>query len=185
MLRPILLVLGLFVLASCTGERLLPAPPVDSYKEARVAGFPDARVWGDEAPADAAARLLEIREQTAARIAKEGKLPNNGRFDVLVLSGGGTDGAFGAGVLNAWSDYGDRPEFGLVTGISTGALIAPYAFLGPRYNADIERVYTNIETDDVLELAVYSALVGNTLGVSDPSKLVKIVEDTSVDFVIF
>ena len=105
-----------------------------------------------------------------------GELPNGGRFDVLVLSGGGGDGAFGAGVLNAWSDHGGRPEFGLVTGISTGALIAPYAFLGPRYNPEIERSYTNIDTDDVLDLTILDALRGKSLGVSNPAKMRAIVE---------
>ena len=60
----------------------------------------------------------------------------------LALWGGGDDGAFGAGVLCGWTAHGDRPEFKLVTGISTGALIAPFAFLGSSY-------------DDTLRFLVY------------------------------
>ena len=48
----------------------------------------------------------------------------------LALSGGGADGAYGAGVLNGWTASGTRPEFTVVSGVSTGALIAPFAFLG-------------------------------------------------------
>jgi predicted acylesterase/phospholipase RssA len=51
----------------------------------------------------------------------------------LALSGGGPDGAFGAGVLRAWTESGTRPEFDIVSGISTGAIIAPFAYLGFDY----------------------------------------------------
>ena len=51
---------------------------------------------------------------------------------ILALSGGGADGAFGAGLLNGWTQRGDRPQFAIVTGASAGALIAPFAFLGSR-----------------------------------------------------
>ena len=54
------------------------------------------------------------------------------QISFLAVSGGGSDGAFGAGLLVGWSARGDRPEFDIVTGISTGALTAPFAFLGPR-----------------------------------------------------
>ena len=75
-------------------------------------------------------------------------------YDVLVLSGGGSDGAYGAGLLNGWTARGDRPEFGLVTGISTGALIAPFAFLGPDYDDELERLYTTTRTEDLVEFNV-------------------------------
>ena len=69
----------------------------------------------------------------------------------LAISGGGDNGAFTAGLLNAWTANGDRPEFKLVTGISTGALIAPFAFLGPKYDPTLKEVYTTISPKDVLE----------------------------------
>jgi hypothetical protein len=68
---------------------------------------------------------------------------------LLALSGGGADGAFGAGLLRGWTEEGNRPEFDLVTGISTGALIGPYAFLGPAYDQALERSYTTISDADV------------------------------------
>ncbi|APG28989.1 patatin [Syntrophotalea acetylenivorans] len=67
----------------------------------------------------------------------------------LAISGGGDNGAFGAGLLNGWTATGNRPEFKLVTGISTGALIAPFAFLGPQYDDTLKEVYTNISGQDI------------------------------------
>ncbi|WP_204270024.1 patatin-like phospholipase family protein, partial [Escherichia coli] len=64
------------------------------------------------------------------------------RFTYLALSGGGGDGAYGAGVLNGWTAAGTRPEFSLVSGGSTGALIAPFAFLGPAYDSYLTEFYT-------------------------------------------
>jgi predicted acylesterase/phospholipase RssA len=68
---------------------------------------------------------------------------------VLVLSGGGFNGAFPAGLLKGWSESGTRPKFDVVTGISTGALIAPFAFLGPECDADLERAYTTVKPGEI------------------------------------
>jgi hypothetical protein len=68
---------------------------------------------------------------------------------LLSLSGGGDNGAFGAGLLTGWTAHGDRPKFKLVTGVSTGALIAPFAFLGADYDAQLTDVYTNIHQGDI------------------------------------
>ncbi len=67
----------------------------------------------------------------------------------LVLSGGGAYGAFSAGLLKGWSESGTRPTFDVVTGISTGALIAPLAFLGPEFDRDLEVLYTTLRNRDV------------------------------------
>lgn len=69
----------------------------------------------------------------------------------LAISGGGDNGAFGAGLLNGWTASGTRPEFKVVTGVSTGALIAPFAFLGPRYDGALERFYTTISGKDIFK----------------------------------
>ncbi|MEL6739023.1 MAG: patatin-like phospholipase family protein [Planctomycetota bacterium] len=68
---------------------------------------------------------------------------------MLVLSGGGSHGAFGAGVLYGWSEQGTRPAFDVVTGVSTGALMATYAFLGRAYDPELERFYTKVTTDQI------------------------------------
>src|SRR5690606_10533629 len=107
------------------------------------------------------------------RIRAEGTAPNGGFYDVLALSGGGPDGAYGAGLLNGWSDRGgwperaERPAFRLVTGISVGALIAPFACLGPDYDDELERLFTNIRAPDFVRFNIFDAIFGYTLGVTD------------------
>jgi hypothetical protein len=71
-------------------------------------------------------------------------------------TGGGDNGAFAAGLLVGWSESGQRPENKLVTGISTGALIAPFAFLGKDYDQKLKEVYATISSMDIFALAVLS-----------------------------
>lgn len=70
----------------------------------------------------------------------------------LVISGGGENGAFAAGLLAGWSQAGDRPAFGVITGVSTGALIAPFAFVGATADPALKKNYTEITAADVFEL---------------------------------
>lgn len=78
-------------------------------------------------------------------------VPEDGRrdYDMLVLSSGGVNGAFGAGVLTAWTDRGDRPDFRCVSGVSVGALMAPFAFAGPEYDDRLEELFRRIEPSDM------------------------------------
>lgn len=71
------------------------------------------------------------------------------RYNYLAISGGGSDGAFGAGILNGWSARGNRPAFKVVTGVSTGALIAPFAFLGPEYDPQVKEAYTTVNPERI------------------------------------
>ena len=73
------------------------------------------------------------------------------RHSYLAISGGGENGAFGAGLLKGWSEAGTRPEFTIVTGISTGALTAPFAFLGSEYDDELEEIYTAYASDQILK----------------------------------
>jgi predicted patatin/cPLA2 family phospholipase len=83
---------------------------------------------------------------------------------LLSLSGGGDNGAFGAGLLAGWTAHGNRPKFKLVTGVSTGALIAPFAFLGPAYDAALTDVYTNINPSRIYEKRfITAALIEDAL----------------------
>jgi predicted patatin/cPLA2 family phospholipase len=75
--------------------------------------------------------------------------PNRKRYNVLALSGGGSYGAFSAGLLNGWTASGQRPQFDIVSGVSTGALIATYAFLGPQYDPALRKFYTGTTTADI------------------------------------
>jgi predicted patatin/cPLA2 family phospholipase len=113
---------------------------------AQAAGISDIRMWGDEPPAYVAKWL----SMTPAEITAQYPALYRTAHNYLALSGGGSDGAFGAGLLVGWTAKGDRPEFSMVTGISTGALIAPFAFLGPDYDAQLKEVYTTISTKDIV-----------------------------------
>ena len=85
----------------------------------------------------------------------------------LALSGGGPDGAYGAGVLNGWTAAGTRPEFTIVSGVSTGALIAPFAFLGPSYDDELREIYTSglaaglLGTPNIFRMIFGSSIYGN------------------------
>jgi predicted acylesterase/phospholipase RssA len=83
--------------------------------------------------------------------------------NVLALSGGGEDGAFGAGALVGWSARGDRPDFDLVTGISTGALIAPFAFMGQDYDEVLTRVFTQSAASDIMRMRPFQAVFSDAL----------------------
>jgi hypothetical protein len=93
--------------------------------------------------ADSPGSLFQKAARTA--VTKKGQ-----PFIYLALSGGGGGGAYGAGVLNGWTDSGNRPEFTVVSGVSTGALIAPFAFLGPDYDARLKKIYTDGEAKSLV-----------------------------------
>jgi hypothetical protein len=73
-------------------------------------------------------------------------------YNYLSISGGGSDGAFGAGLLNGWSETGDRPKFKVVTGVSTGALIAPLAFLGSDFDEALKKSYTTVDASHIFTM---------------------------------
>lgn len=93
-----------------------------------------------------------------ARIAAD-----KGDFTVLALSGGGANGAYGAGVLAGWTRAGQRPRFDVVTGVSTGALAAPFAFLGPDWDARMEAAYTDGGADQLISFKALAPLRGPSL----------------------
>jgi hypothetical protein len=118
-----------------------PAPPTrpeftaQEQADALIPGMPDIRFYADN-----------IRDFESALPAKEGPW--------LVLSTGGEDGAFGAGFMKGWTASGERPNFSVVTGVSTGALMATYVFAGPKYDQELGDNYNNITAADVFELGM-------------------------------
>lgn len=109
-------------------ERISYGPSLAST--ASIEGFGDIRIY-----ADWTGSLPQARAWLPAS--------RHGEVNYLVLSGGGAGGAFSVGALKAWSEKGKRPEFDIVSGVSTGALIAPYAFLGPAYDETLVELYTS------------------------------------------
>lgn len=118
------------------------------------------RFWGDEVPKDIIT-FVQTHMPSVQRMAA-GAVMTNGRphVEYLALSGGADDGAFGAGLLTGWSKRGDRPRFEVVTGVSAGALIAPYAYLGPRYDAQLAELWNNFDSSSVATPQVLAGLLG-------------------------
>src|SRR5579872_4763679 len=102
-----------------------------------VPGMPDVRFWADS-------------EGDFEKALPPQQGPERG--DWLILSTGGSDGAFGAGLLNGLSAAGKRPDYAVVTGVSTGALMAPFVFAGPRYDDALAAVYTHTSAADIFEV---------------------------------
>ncbi|MCB1460810.1 MAG: patatin-like phospholipase family protein [Nitratireductor sp.] len=91
----------------------------------------------------------------------------DGRFDILALSSGGPDGAYGAGAIRGLREAGSLPEYELVTGVSTGALIAPFIFAGSQYSGFPERFYTSDLMKKALGQPNYAAALGGPALYSD------------------
>jgi hypothetical protein len=116
--------------------------------------------------ADEARRSLAKERAWLASQGRQGETP---RVNLLAISGGGDSGAFGAGLLKGWSQSGTRPEFRVVTGISTGALIAPFAFLGSRYDHLLEQFYTQTPADEIIRPRnIIAAFFGDALADTTP-----------------
>ena len=136
----------LMLAGGCADLTRQAAVPADRTEQATVLGIPNARFFPDtQAPAmiEEAVRALGRERQTADR---QERLPP---ANFLALSGGSDNGAFAAGLLNGWQRNGTMPEFKLVTGVSTGALVAPFAFLGGEYVPKIGALYTSIGPKDI------------------------------------
>jgi len=139
------------------------------------------RYWGDSLPPNSDAMVKEKWAQVRASRRKLQKVDGRPVVNFLAISGGGSDGAFGAGVLAGWTAKGTRPEFDVVTGISTGALTAPLAFLGPRYDEALKKVYTESTTKDIaITQPVRGLLGGESLASNAPmAKVVAYYSTTS------
>ncbi|WP_247895465.1 patatin-like phospholipase family protein [Azospirillum brasilense] len=158
----------------CTSPTRLDAVPVAVQAKASVVGMPGVRYWADGDPSDFTRDALEAVQREREQLQRanyRGPLPP---AEFLAISGGGEDGAFGAGLLVGWSAAGTRPRFKAVTGISTGALIAPFAFLGPEYDDKLKEVYTSVTGKDILEERGYLAAIMND-AMADTTPLRKLV----------
>jgi len=155
------------LLVACSSINPRAVPPGER-RDAIVLGLPNARFFKDDVKGMAAEQQRALlREARHAGVAPGGELPP---AYLLSLSGGGDNGAFGAGLLVGWTAHGDRPKFKLVTGVSTGSLIAPFAFLGSEYDSTLTDVYTNIDPAKVFEkrFLPVAALAQNGLSDTHP-----------------
>ena len=146
-------------LAACAGVERVPVPE-SLVLHAAPQGLAHVRFWGDEVPKEVVA-FVQLHMPSVKRMAS-GTEREGGRpiVEYLALSGGADEGAFGAGLLVGWTKRGDRPRFEIVTGVSAGALIAPYAFLGPAYDAQLVELWTKIDAKMVATPQVLAGLLG-------------------------
>jgi hypothetical protein len=152
----ICLVLGLSA-CSTLPRNALPAELVD---QAAIPGMPVIRANGGKLSPYMMADLSRSFEQESVEdfpVASDGKI----HYPHLALSGGGQNGAFGAGLMNGWTKNGTRPVFKIVTGVSSGAMMAPFVFLGPDYDDELQEFYTNTSSNNIFSrLSILPQLLG-------------------------
>ena len=171
------LAIGLAALAACSHPTRGPAVPRADTARAMPLGIPNARFYADGDTNVMIQEGMRALQREMATLRAEGKNPTRTRLPpvyYLAVSGGGDNGAFGAGLLNGWSETGTRPEFKMVTGVSTGALIAPFAFLGPSYDAALREVYTSMTPDSIFRARGVSAALFDD-AMADTSPLAAII----------
>lgn len=173
--RALLAAASPLVLPGCALPTRLAAVPTDRRTGVSLLGLPNERFFVQERAGQVALQQ-EFAAATDRHASSRGLHRDRdlGERNLLAISGGGEDAAFGAGVLNGWSDRGDRPEFLVVTGVSTGALIAPFAFLGSAWDAGLRSVYTEITLADILTPRGFSAAFFDD-GMADNSPLLRTI----------
>ena len=155
--------LSVLLVAGCaavTPRNALPQAAAQIEPE----GFHHIRYWGDEASPDAAASNAAMRDTAEQSVTRIGRR----QLNFLAISGGAEDGAFGAGLLAGWGDAGDRPVFDMVTGVSSGALIAPFVFLGRERDGQLREIFTKYGRKDIFAFNVPSLLEGAALVDNSP-----------------
>ncbi len=166
--RGVLALGGATLLSACGIPPRLPAVPRGQVAQATVMHLPNERFY-PTLQVDAYEKEIIERLAIGQRLHGTTSAANARPINLLAVSGGGEDGAYGAGLLCGWTERGDRPEFDLVTGVSTGALTAPFAFLGPKYDHALRDVYTNVTAIDILrQRPITAAIFGDALADNEP-----------------
>jgi len=178
MIRIYLILITSILLAGCTKTVVHTPLTTEEYL---ALDFDDAggleRWWGDIKPPDlkegllAEANILKQQYPNAANATDTNAPVRN----LLAISGGGANGAFGVGILNGWTKSGQRPEFHIVTGASTGAIIAPFAFLGSEHDSTITKIYSTLSKDKIYQSQLFSGLVLGS-AITDTASLEKQIE---------
>lgn len=170
--------IAIFLLSACATAPVRTPVPASLVNKVHPSGQAQFRYWGDTATSPFSnAYISEVtaRQRTAGLLYDEaGELLPASH---LALSGGGEKGAFGAGILNAWTERGDRPEFTVVSGISTGSIISVFAFLGPEYDPALKHFYTQTRGKDIYhDRPFLSGLFGGSF--LDTGPFEQLVRDT-------
>lgn len=168
---PAIHIVAAVLLTACATTSVRDVLPEKLTGIAQIEGMPGVRVWGDE-PLSTLQQFKQVEVPKLRAKYEERKRAGQPLVsNMLALSGGADDGAFGAGLLVGWGERGDRPEFDLVTGVSAGALIAPFVFVGSDYDRQLASIFTRFGGNQIYEASVLSGLLGGeALAKSDPLK---------------
>ncbi len=177
-----LTILFALLLAGCASEPVRNPVPLDLLMIAEVVEMPGVRAWGDLHSELFQKDLIQsIRTENLEIFHR--RADGSFEYAALALSGGGDHGAFGVGFLNGWSESGTRPVFKVVTGISTGALIAPFAMLGSKYDHVVREAYTTITASDIYkQKPLFTEFLGEAMADNHP--LQHLVHEVVTDEVI-
>jgi hypothetical protein len=158
----------ILLLGGCSASLVRNPVPAELTTKVGIPGVPSARFWGDEWPKYSLERFESLSD---ADLRREYPGIYHKSHAYLAISGGGANGAFGAGLLRGMHDAGQRPRFTMVTGVSTGALTAPFAFLGEDYDDALETVYTSTTTKDIAsKRGLLAAALGDSVADTTPLK---------------
>ena len=179
-----LLALTAGAMVGCASLERLPAVPEAETKQALFLNLPNARFFIDQStPKGLIAEFKAAYERELAYRRRTGTGATMPPVDILAISGGADNGAFGAGLLVGWSERGTRPTFKGVTGVSTGALIAPFAFLGKAYDPALVKLYTGVSASDIFDRRPFIAALSAD-AMADTAPLYRMISSyVSDDFV--
>ena len=172
-LRLILAGSAMVLVAGCATFSPRNVLPEASASRGELEGFHNIRFWGDAPARDIEAIVMADTQNADKRVAP-GSRNHRPISNLLAVSGGAEDGAFGAGLLVGWSETGTRPMFDLVTGVSSGALIAPFAFLGRERDDQLREIFTTYGRKDIFTYNVSGVITGAAL--ADDTPLTKLIE---------
>jgi predicted acylesterase/phospholipase RssA len=166
----VVLAIALTTMTGCAIPARGPAVPPSDTTRALPLGIANARFFADDDPAPMIAEAAFALERERASLRKAGRsTAQMPAAFFLAVSGGADSGAFGAGLINGWTTTGTRPSFNIVTGVSTGALIAPFAFLGPDHDSALREIYTTMSADRVfIRRRLTAALFSDAMADASP-----------------
>lgn len=163
-LRAVVALAALMTLVACAEKSALPPIPAALVDAAQVPGFAGVRQWGEPSGANDTGPSTNRPGAVSAPAAT-----SRNALNVLAISGGGANGSFAAGFLTGWTRSGTRPQFHIVTGVSVGALAAPFAFLGPEHDAVLHELFTRLSGRDIINVRPrVFAIFGDALASSQP-----------------
>jgi predicted patatin/cPLA2 family phospholipase len=146
------------------------AVPPALTEQAVIPGVPGARLWADRDLSAFVQLVMDDNKRELEALARAGMTEDQiPPAHMLAISGGGDAGAFAAGILNGWTRHGTRPDFRVVTGISAGAMAAPFAYLGPRYDDALHEMATSVGPKDIFRTRnVFAGFLTDGLAHSGP-----------------